>query len=484
MQILVSTNAENFIPWKSLSVEKKDGTQMFGIDSIPQCYSFIKLVISQTFGENRTYCNQFLLLKESFDDISCNKDNVSSMDLSNINQSDTQRINVSSRLFEKEGYRTKTKSEVPKQVFDEIDLQKKHIRNKPDSMGGLKDHGFNTFKLINNQVDSIANEFIRLSDEIRKSVDLKKDDINKSKQKIDRDSYQRFSSLNPKESKSIDKNSLKNTIKNNKNISENTTYNYTQRFDIQTSNMLDNKNKTTIGYLHKEIEKLKIENNFQKDEFVTIKKLYKKKDLKINQLYEIIVTMKEKFNDLVKTEVINQGQIQLDDINTMLESKLQIFDKKMDEKQNHTYRKLKHSMNSLQENLAENKTRSRSRKENCISDENYMGLNTMYSYNDLHTNNNNINTIKKVDLKKTTKLLDKRDYMKSKLSNCSTQSQINSILGSYNSNTYESYKKTAEKDLMLLTTKLQGKLYLRDQKIQELKGEMLNNYAEPDIVYN
>ena len=57
----MSPNGENFISWMVFTAKQKAGIQLFDTDAIPHCYNFIKIVVNSTFGETRTYANQFFL---------------------------------------------------------------------------------------------------------------------------------------------------------------------------------------------------------------------------------------------------------------------------------------------------------------------------------------------------------------------------------------------------------------------------------------
>ena len=92
----------------------------------------MKILITETFGENRTYINQFFLLKDNPEEISYkqySKDIGSSMDLSNMNPSDTNLKHVSSRIFDKEELRPKPKSDINTQIFGEFEQQRR-VHNK------------------------------------------------------------------------------------------------------------------------------------------------------------------------------------------------------------------------------------------------------------------------------------------------------------------------------------------------------------------
>jgi hypothetical protein len=69
LEIQVSPNGENFISWMTFNAKQKAGIQLFDIDPIPHCYNFVQVLVNSTFGENRTYSNQFFLLKENLSEI-------------------------------------------------------------------------------------------------------------------------------------------------------------------------------------------------------------------------------------------------------------------------------------------------------------------------------------------------------------------------------------------------------------------------------
>ena len=69
LELHVSPNNDNFVAWTAFTAKQQAGIQLFETDPIPHCYNFIKIVITSTFGENRTYSNQFFLFKESLAEI-------------------------------------------------------------------------------------------------------------------------------------------------------------------------------------------------------------------------------------------------------------------------------------------------------------------------------------------------------------------------------------------------------------------------------
>ena len=69
MEIWVASSEEEagdgeFIHWTDISLKGRAGTQMFAIDSIPESFRIVKVIITETYGEFQTYLNQLCLLAE------------------------------------------------------------------------------------------------------------------------------------------------------------------------------------------------------------------------------------------------------------------------------------------------------------------------------------------------------------------------------------------------------------------------------------
>lgn len=64
IELLVSTDAENYINWITLYPELRQGIQLFQIDPLGRKYTYLKIVVRETFGASKTYMNQIFLLEE------------------------------------------------------------------------------------------------------------------------------------------------------------------------------------------------------------------------------------------------------------------------------------------------------------------------------------------------------------------------------------------------------------------------------------
>ena len=98
---------------------------------------------------------------------------------------------------EKEDRRVKSKSDLNNQFFHEKAQKNDYLIDNPQKLGKcivksskhVLGNGFDTFKLINSQMDTIKNEFIRLSEEIRNSTGQGDEDRSISKLKNSKEDY-------------------------------------------------------------------------------------------------------------------------------------------------------------------------------------------------------------------------------------------------------------------------------------------------------
>jgi len=65
IELLASTDGNNFITWTVIHAELRAGVQLFQIDPLATRYNFLKIVIKETFGASKTYLNQVFLFEEN-----------------------------------------------------------------------------------------------------------------------------------------------------------------------------------------------------------------------------------------------------------------------------------------------------------------------------------------------------------------------------------------------------------------------------------
>jgi len=55
----------NFITWRSVTLERQTGMQFFALDPISSRFELIKILIKETYGASMTYLNQVMLYSEN-----------------------------------------------------------------------------------------------------------------------------------------------------------------------------------------------------------------------------------------------------------------------------------------------------------------------------------------------------------------------------------------------------------------------------------